>query len=78
MAAFFEGDGFFVTGCSSWLESLSELSDDSDEDAFFPGAVLTCTAFGFSSSEELSELSSDESPAFFTWRYALLGDRILP
>ena len=34
------------------------LSDDFDED--FPGAALTCAAFGFSSSEELSELSSDE------------------
>lgn len=48
--------------------SESDSDDSSDEAAFvcaFPDVALTCAAFGFSSSEELSELSSDESPAFF-------------
>lgn len=48
--------------------SESDSDDSSDEDAFvcvFPDAALTCAAFGFSSSEELSEVSSDEAPPFF-------------
>jgi hypothetical protein len=59
--------GFDGTGCSSSELSLSESSDvlfagaAFAEAAFAAGAAFTWKALGFSSSESLSLLSSDET-----------------